>query len=117
MRKVPDALEAREHRALEKRHRLDAVRDWNQGIPIAPEDRDGRQRGDLVRVVEEMPMLPPSVDHVADAAGERARGSGRRVELRQDGDFLVRERATGGAKRARRPERHEGLAETDRKSV
>src|SRR5579872_5628667 len=51
MRKVPDALEAREHRALEKRHRLDAVRDWNQGIPIAPEDRDGRQRGDLVRAV------------------------------------------------------------------
>src|SRR5581483_10755278 len=102
VRKVTDPLEAREDGALDDRGSVDALGDGNQGVGITPEDRDGRQRRHLVRAIEEVPVLSPKVDDVADAPREGARSTGNRVVAREGGDLLARECAPGGVQGPRR---------------
>lgn len=95
VREVTYARESRQRGAFQKRCRFDAMTDGDQRILVAPEDRDRRQGRRFVRAVEKVPVLSPSVDDVAHAAREGARGARASVESCEEGDFFVRERAAG----------------------
>src|SRR5258708_19806811 len=111
MREVADARKARQRRAIEEGDRLDSMCDGDERVVVAPEERQGRKRRGILNAIEEMPVLSPPVDDVADAPRERARRARARVVTGEPLDLVGRERATGRVKRPRRPQRHERLPE------
>jgi hypothetical protein len=111
MREVAHARKASQRGPGDEGRGLDSVGDRDQGVAIAPEDRDGRQRPRLVCAVEKVPALAPSVDDIAHTTRKGTCGAGACVELREDRDLLFGERAPSRIERPCRAERHEWLTE------
>jgi hypothetical protein len=65
------------------------MRDRDHGIALSPEQRDGRQRGEIAPAVAHVPALAAPIDDAPYASRERARGACGRVHRREASDLLT----------------------------
>ena len=75
------------------------VRGGNDRIAVAPEDRDWRERGDLVRALQEVAALPAPIDDIAHRSGKCTRRTGLRIDRAQLGDVRRRQHVTKALQR------------------
>ena len=79
MQKMSSTGEALERAILEDRAERFTVPDRNDAVLLSPEERDGRQRLDSLRTLEEVASLTAPVDDVSNGSCERSCRAGCRV--------------------------------------
>ncbi len=108
---VPAAGELHEAHAFDSSRERPPVFDGNDRVGVAPENGDGRELPDLVRVKEERVALPSPVHQASHRPGEGAGTAASRVHRAEVVDMAMRQPIAPAVQRQARTQGHEGLPE------